>query len=217
MSENPRPSVTDRSRPWRAGLAGLGGLWAALILPLTATAFGSAQWTWVFDYPVYVDARQWAGNPYAVFGALSALSFLTIGIALFPDLRRARWGGHATAWLIILGAPVTALSYLNASEGAPMHFVWGWEFFVLIAVGAGGIAAAATAGRRWQISVRIVLAMTLVILVAGTLAFGYWPHGSLVSLALEAVAIIVSAPRDAAFAADPDADPMHVRGSSTEA
>ena len=63
-------------------LAGLGGLWAAVTLPLTATAFGSAQWVWVFDYSVYVEARQWAGNPYVVFGALASLSFLTRSLSL---------------------------------------------------------------------------------------------------------------------------------------
>ena len=188
-------------------LVGLGGLWAAMTLPLTATAFGFTQWVWVFDYSVYVEARQWAGNPYVVFGALASVSFLTIGIALLPDLRRARWGGAVMAGLIIVGAPLTALSYLNASERAPLHFVWGWEFLVLVAVGVSGVVAAVSAGRRWAIGVRILLGMTLVILAAGTLALGYWPHGSLVFLAVEAIAIIAAAPRDAAFARGADAEP----------
>ncbi|MET0781143.1 MAG: hypothetical protein ABWZ16_06465 [Microbacterium sp.] len=206
-------SFTDSSRLWRALLAGLGGLWAALTLPLVATAFGSAQWVWVFDYPVYVEARQWAGNPYAVFGALVSLSFLTIGIALAPDLRRARWGGLAMAVLIMIGAPVTALSYLNSSERAPLHFTWGWEFYVLVAVGLSGIAAAATAGRRWRVGVRVLLGMTLLILIAGTLLLGYWPHGSLVFLAVEAIVIIATAPRDAPLAAERDTHAMHVQNS----
>ncbi len=198
---------------WRALLAGLGGLWAALTLPLVATAFGSAQWVWVFEYPMYVEARQWAGNPYVVFGALVSLSFLAIGIAAAPDLRRARWGGLAMALLIIIGAPITALSYLNSSERAPLHFTWGWEFYVLVAVGLSGIAAAATAGRQWRVGVRVLLGMTLLILVVGTLLFGYWPHGSLVCLAFEAIVIIATAPRDAAFAAERDAHAMHSRDS----
>jgi len=213
MSAHHRRSVRDRSRLWRALLAGLGGLWAALTLPLVATAFGSAQWVWVFDYPVYVEARQWARNPYVMFGALVSLSFLSIGIALVPDLRRARWGGLAMSLLIIIGAPITAVSYLNSSERALLHFMWGWEFFVLVAVGLSGIAAAATAGRRWGGGVRVLLGMTLLILVAGTLLLGYWPHGSLVFLALEAIVIIATAPRDPAFAADTAADAMHVHSS----
>ena len=213
MSTNHGRSITDDSRLWRALLAGLGGLWAALTLPLVATAFGSAQWVWVFDYPVYLEARQWAGNPYAVFGALVSLSFLIIGIALAPDLRRARLGGLVMTLLIIIGAPVTALSYLNSSERAPLHFTWGWEFFVLVAVGISGIAAAATAGRRWRIGVRVLLGMTLLILIAGTLLLGYWPHGSLVFLAVEAIVIIATAPRHAAVAAEMDAHAMHAQNS----
>jgi hypothetical protein len=212
MSADQGLSFADYSRLWRALLAGLGGLWAAMTLPLVATAFGIAQWVWVFDYPVYVEARQWAGNPYMVFGALVSFSFLTIGIALAPDLRRARWGGMAMALLVIIGAPITALSYLNSSERAPLHFAWGWEFYVLVAVGLSGIAAAATAGRRWRVGVRVLLGMTLLILVSGTLLFGYWPHGSLVFFAVEAIVIIAVAPRDAALAAT-DADVMHVKNS----
>jgi hypothetical protein len=213
MSVDQGLSFTDRSRLWRALLAGLGGLWAALTLPLVATAFGSAQWVWVFDYPVYVAARQWAGNPYVVFGGLVSLSFLTIGIALVPDLRRAGWGGLAMALLIIIGAPITALSYLNSSERAPLHFTWGWEFYVLVAVGLSGIAAAATAGRRWRVGVRVLLGMTLLILVAGTLLLGYWPHGSLVFLAVEAIVIIAAAPRDAVFTAERDAHAVHAQNA----
>lgn len=188
-------------------LAGFGGLWAGLTLPLTATAFGSQQWAWVFDYPIYVAARQWASNPYEVFGALASVAFLAIGIALFPDLGRAGWAGAMMAWLIIVGAPITALSYMNASERAPLHFVWGWEFFVLVAVGLSGIPAALTAGHRWRSGVRILLGMTLVVLALGTLVFGYWPHGSLVLLAVEAIVIIAAAPRDGAFRQGGDTEP----------
>ncbi|SFR92935.1 hypothetical protein SAMN04487846_0722 [Microbacterium sp. cf046] len=181
-------------------LALLGGLWAALTLPLTATAFGSTQWVWVFDSSVYVAARQWANDPYVVFGALASLSFLAIGIALLPDLCRARWGGTVMAWLVIAGAPVTALSYLNTSESAPFHFLWGAEFYILVAIGASGIAAAISAGPHWGIGVRSLLGMTFVVVLVGTLALGYYPHGSLVVLAVEAVVLIAAAPRDAAFA-----------------
>ena len=187
-------------------LAGLGGLWAAVTLPLTATAWGSTQWVWVFHFPVYVSARQWAGHPYVVFGALASLSFLAIGVALLPDLRRAKWGGLVMAWLVIAGAPITAISYLNSRETAPLHFVWGWEFFVLVAVGASGVAASITAGPRWRPGVRIVLGMTLIVLLVGTLALGYWPHGSLVILAIEAIAVIGAAPRDGAFVNGTPAD-----------
>jgi hypothetical protein len=192
--EQRRLSFLDRSRPWRAALAGAGGLWALAILPLPATEFGVPLWTWVFRYRVYFWAREAVHDPYIVFGALAALSFLAIGLALLPDLRRAGWGGALMAWLVIAGAPVTALSYLNTPTEAPLHFLWGAEAFVLIAVGLAGILAAVTAGWRWPLWVRIVLGLTLPLLVGGTLATGYWPHGSLAVLGTEAIAIILAAP-----------------------
>ena len=154
-------------------------------------------WNWVFHYRAYFWAREAVHDPYIVFGALAALSFLAIGLALLPDLRRAGWGGAVMAWLVLVGAPVTALSYLNTPKEAPLHFLWGVEALVLIAVGLAGILAAVTAGSRWRLWVRIVLGLTLPLLVAGTLATGYWPHGPLVVLGVEAIAIILAAPEAA--------------------
>ncbi|WP_341995069.1 hypothetical protein MRBLWH7_002576 [Microbacterium sp. LWH7-1.2] len=190
-----RSAFIDRSRSWRAVLAGVGGLWALAILPFPATDFGVPLWNWVFRYRLYFWARASVHDPYIVFGALAGLSFLAIGLALLPDLRRAGWGGGVMAWLVIAGAPVTALSYLNTPPEAPLHFLWGAEAFVLIAVGLAGILAAVTAGSRWPLWVRIVLSLTLPLLVAGTLATGYWPHGPLVVLGVEAIVIILAAPR----------------------
>lgn len=198
-----RATFIDRSRPWRAVLACLGGLWALAILPFPATEFGLASWSWVFHYRAYFRVREMVHDPYIVFGALAALSFLAIGLALLPDLRRAGWGGTVMAWLVIAGAPVTALSYLNTPKDAPLHFLWGAEAFVLIAVGMAGIAAAATAGSRWRRWVRIMLAVTLPLLVAGTLATGYWPHGPLVVLGVEAITLVLAAPSTAGSAETP--------------
>lgn len=195
-----RLTFIDRSRPGRAVLAGLGALWALAILPFPATEFGVPLWTWVFRYRAYFWAREAVHDPYIVFGALAALSFLAIGLALLPDLRRAGWGGAVMAWLVIAGAPITALSYLNTPTEAPLHFLWGAEAFVLVAVGIAGALAAVTAGSRWRLGVRIVLGLTLPLLVAGTLATGYWPHGPLVVLGMEAIAIIIAAPRGAGSA-----------------
>ncbi|MHC2999321.1 hypothetical protein [Microbacterium sp. HJ5] len=195
-------TFADRSRPWRVVLAGLGALWALVILPFPASEFGVAIWDWVFRHRVYFAVREAVDDPYIVFGALAALSFLAIGLALLPDVRRARWGGATMGWLIIAGAPVTALSYLNTPKDAPLHLLWGAEAFVLIAVGLAGILAAVTAGRSWRLWVRIVLGLTLPLLVAGTLATGYWPHGPLIVLGLEAIVIILAAPRGAAGADD---------------
>ena len=190
-----RLTSADRSRPWRAVLAGVGGLWALLILPFPATEFGVPLWSWVFRFRPYFWAREAVHDPYIVFGALAALSFVSIGVALLPDLRRAGWGGTVMGWLILAGAPVTALSYLNTATDAPLHFLWGAEAFVLVAVGIAGILAAVTAGSRWRGWVRLLLGLTLPLLVVATLATGYWPHGPLVALGVDAVVIILAAPR----------------------
>jgi hypothetical protein len=192
-----RSTFTDRSRLWRAVLAGLGGFWALAILPFPAAEFGVRMWDWAFHYRVYFWAREAVHDPYIVFGALAALSFMAIGLALLPDLRRAGWGGTVMAWLILAGAPITALSYLNTPKTAPLHFLWGAEGLLLVAVGLAGILAAVTAGSRWRLWVRVVLGVTLPLLVAGTLATGYWPHGPLVVLAVEAIVIILAAPHAA--------------------
>lgn len=196
----------DRSRPWRAILAGLGGLWALVTLPFPATEFGVPLRGWVFHFRPYFWAREAVHDPYIVFGALSALSFLAIGLALLPDLRRAGWGGAVMAWLIVAGAPITALSYLNTPREAPLHFLWGAEAFVLTAVGIAGIVAAITARSRWRLRVRILLGATMPLLVLGTLAAGYWPHGPLVVLGAEAIAVILAAPK-AAFEASGRSQP----------
>ena len=209
-----RSTFTDRSRPWRAVLAGLGGLWALAILPFPASEFGVHLWDWAFHYRVYFSAREAVHDPYIVFGALAALSFLAIGLALLPDLRRAGWGGTVMAWLVLAGAPITALSYLNTPKDAPLHFLWGAEGFVLIAVGLAGIVAAVTAGSRWRLWLRVVLGLTLPLLVAGTLATGYWPHGPLVVLGVEAIVVILAAPR-AAVSAEATSRPRSARDVST--
>ena len=101
------------------------------------------------------------------------------------------------AWLIVAGAPITALSYLNTPREAPLHLFWGAEAFVLTAVGIAGIVAAITARSRWRFRVRILLGATMPLLVLGTLAAGYWPHGPLVVLGAEAIAVILAAPKAA--------------------
>jgi len=198
MAEAGAATFADRSRAWRVALAAVGGVWAAVTLPFPASAWGDWSWLWiddVYDYPVYAQAAAAVGDPYVVFGALAGVSFLLIGLALLPDLDRAGWGGRALAWLVIAGGPVTVVSYLNAPEGAPLHAVWGSEGLLLLAVGLAGPVAAVTAKRPWRPWVRVLLAATLVVVILGVLAFGYWPHGCLVLLAAEAAAVILAAPR----------------------
>ena len=191
------------------GLAIAGSLWALLTLPLVA--FG---WSWpavdvVARAAPYVVLRDLVGaDAYIVYGALGALSFLAIGLALLPDLRRAGWGGTVFAWLIIAGAVVTTLSYLGTPEDSPLHPLWGSEGILLVLVGVGGVLAAITAGRRWALWTRILMGVTIVVLAAGVTALGYFPHGCLVTLGIEAVFLILWAPRGT---------PLHAQGAERAA
>lgn len=151
----------------------------------------------VSQTPLYQALAEWAGDPYVVFGCLGAFSFLAIGLALLPDMRRAGVGGRLFAWLIIVGAVVTVISYLGTPVDSPLHPLWGAEGYWLILVGLASIVATFTAGCTWRTWTRILLGLSLPVLVAGTVTLQYYPHGSLVALALESVALIVAAPREA--------------------
>lgn len=190
-------SRATRRRARRAGLALAGGAWALLTLPLVAIGW---SWPWVDavgraePYRSIRDALP--GDAYAVGGSLAAIAFLAIGLALLPDLRRAGWGGRALAWLIIAGAAVSPLSYLGSPEESPLHALWGSEAYLLLAIGAAGVAAACTAGRSWPRWSRLLLAATPLVLVAGAAALGYYPHGCLAALAIEAAVLVLRAPAD---------------------
>ncbi|WP_019181976.1 hypothetical protein [Microbacterium yannicii] len=202
MGVNGRHSLTDRSRPWRIALAALGAAWALATVPLPLTVWNPGSWLWfddILDIPAYAAAAEWAGDPYIVFGALAGLSFLAIGLAFLPDLRRAGWGGKVMGWLIVTGAPLTVVSYINTRTDAPLHFLWGAEGYVLLAIGLSGLLAAFTAGNRWGSGTKTLLGLTLLFLILGMVTFGYYPHGSLVALGLEAVVVMAAAPRDRAF------------------
>lgn len=187
----PRP---ERSRRRRARLALLGGTWALLSLPLVA-----ADWSWPWVATLsraepWSSVRAAVDDPYVVFGALAGLSFLVIGIALLPDLRRAGWGGIVMLVSVLAGSIVSPLSYLGTSASSPLHWLWGSEGPLLVAVGIAGVLAAVTA-RGWPPALRLLLAATLLVLVAGTFALGYYPHGPLVALSIEAAVLILGARR----------------------
>lgn len=187
----PTLRATRSARLW---LAGLGGAWSLFSTPLVAGDWGA---TWVEALSV---SEPWRGlrasvdDPYIVYGALGGLSFLAIGLALLPDLRRAGWGGSLLCWLVLAGAVVTPISYLSTLADAPTHALWGSEGPLLVAVGLAGVLAAITAGCRWPTWTRILLGCSLPVLIVGVLVTGYYPHGPLAALAIEAVAPILGAP-----------------------
>ena len=192
-----RASALDRSRAARAWLALGGGAWALLTLPLVA-----AEWSWPWVEQLS-RLQPWAAiassvdEPYIVFGALAGLSFLAIGLALLPELRRAGWGGVMLLVTVLAGSVVSPLSYFGTPPASPLHWLWGSEGPLLVGVGLAGVLAAVTA-RGWPGRLRVLLGVTLLVLVAGALALGYFPHGPLVALSLEAAVVIVGAQRLAA-------------------
>jgi hypothetical protein len=192
-----------RSRAACAGLALIGGAWALLILPVVAAEWGPSWVTALSGLEPWRSMRMSVDEPYIVFGALAGLSFLAIGLALLPDLRRAHWGGHVLAWSVLAGAVVSPLSYLGTPEDSALHPLWGAEGPLLVVVGIAGALAAISADRRWPSWTRILMGATLPVLVVGTLALGYYPHGPLVMLALEAAALVLGAPRSLARQAAP--------------
>ncbi|WP_182906111.1 hypothetical protein [Microbispora sp. H13382] len=201
VAADPPCSFADRSRRWRLGLVALGGLWELLTLPLVA--WDGWSWEWVAHVyrsaPYQAVSEAIGADPYVVFGALGGLSFLAVGVALLPDMRRAGIGGRLFAWLIIATGVVSALSYLGTPVDSPLHPLWGAEIFALILVGIAGPFAAATAGTCWKRWTRILMAATILVLAAGLASLGYYPHGPLVSLAAGTALLIAHAPRDAAL------------------
>ncbi|WP_306231825.1 hypothetical protein [Agrococcus beijingensis] len=193
LAAAPMSMRSDRSRRARLLLALAGGAWALFTLPLTAAEW---SWPWVATVSRLEPWRALIGavdEPYVVYGALTGLSFLAIGLALLPDLRRAGWGGALLAWAVLAGTIVSPVSYLSTPPGSPLHALWGSEGPLLVVIGLVGVLAAVTA-RGWPRGARILLGMTLAVLVAGMLAFGYYPHGPLIGLAIEAAALIALAP-----------------------
>lgn len=194
------------SRPLAVITAIAAALWALVLLPPQQQAWSGVfapRWLRVLDdLPVYDAIRGWLHTVglhdfYLVFGAAVALSFVLVWWATGPAFAALGWSGRVLGWLTLLGAPVTALSYLNHAVDAPLHALWGGEAFVLMLIGiwAVVVAIAAPRGRGipgWE---RGLLGATLPILVVSTLVFSYWPHGTLIGFGVEAAVLAALAPR----------------------
>lgn len=193
-----------RSHPNRAVavvLALVAAAWAFVLLPPQQLAWSGAYAMprWLFDLdrlPVYAAVRAWlaslgATDFYLVFGAAASVSFALVWFATGPASAALGWSGRVLGGLVLAGAVVTLLSYLNHAEGAPVHWLWGVEALVLVAIGLWAVVVAIAAPRRVGIPLweRILLAATLPVLVGATALLSYYPHGSLVGLGLEAAAL----------------------------
>lgn len=192
---------TVPSRPVSVAAALAAALWAFFLLPpqqaVWSAGGGVPAWLMALDgLPVYDGIRLWLQSMgqtdlYLVFGAAVSVSFVLLWFATGPVFATLGAPGRVLGVLLLLGAPITALSYLNHAVDAPLHGLWGAEALLLIAVGLWALIIAFAPRRRsvvprWE---RVLLGMTLPILVASTLVLTYWPHGSLVGLGLEVGAI----------------------------
>jgi hypothetical protein len=194
---------THPSRPWSVAFAALAGAWALFLLPpqllawyeapawaiaLNQTDFYRGVHRLVYGMGVYDD--------YLVFGAAISLSIALLWWSTGPVMAWMGWSGRLFSAILLLLAPLTFLSYLNHADDAPLHALWGSEGIGLIVLGVAGIVVAATTRapgiRAWQ---RVLLAATLPVEIAFTLLFTYWPHGTVIGLALQACALAAYAPR----------------------
>lgn len=201
---------TQPSRPLAVAAAIAAALWALFLLPPQQAAWSGAHspnWLQALDdLPVYEAIRDWLRGLdqydfYLVFGAAVAPSFLLIWLATGPTFAALGRSGRVLGWATLLGAPVTFISYLNHASNAPLRFMWGTEFLVLVFIGVCALVVAIRARRHgipfWE---RILVGSTLPILVISTLALSYWPHGTLIGYSMEAAVLAAWGTRAAAAA-----------------
>jgi hypothetical protein len=188
-------------------LAGVGAsVWAFFLLPpqLQVWAGGAGMPGWLRalnELPVYDGLR--AGldgvgltDHYAVLGAAIAPSFVLLAIALRPITRTLGILGGVLYWVTLLSALLVVVSYVTHALPRPWNALWGTEALALAFIGLLAIACAILAILRrarptWPV---VMLMLVLPVLVASTLLFGYWPHGSLILLGLWVAGIAVGWP-----------------------
>ncbi|WP_394552226.1 hypothetical protein ACDF64_15360 [Agromyces sp. MMS24-JH15] len=194
------------SRAWTVVLAALSVLWSFALLPPQMVVWagsGTPGWLLALDRLPGYDATRallaGAGiaDDYLVFGSAVALSFVLLWLATGPAFAALGWSGRTLGALVLAGAPITVLSYLNHPVDAPLHAIWGAEAFALLAIGLVAVVAAIAAprGRGIPLWERLLVGSTLLVMVGATLALGYWPHGTLVGFGAEAIALAAFAPR----------------------
>ena len=190
------------SRPWSIVFAGLAGAWALFLLPPQLLAWYDAP-GWAIDLDrsaFYRGVHQLVDgfslrDDYLVFGSAISVSMVLLWWSTGPVMAWLGWPGRLFSAILLLLAPLTLLSYLNHTDSAPLHFLWGSEALGLIVLGLAGIVAAfsrAPQVRAWQ---RVLLAATLPLEVGFTLLLLYWPHGTVVGLALQACVLTAFGPR----------------------
>jgi len=128
-------------------------------------------------------------DTYVLFGAGVIPAALLVWWSLHPALREFGWSGKALSWGWFALAPVILVSYLATPEDSPIHVLWGAEAPWFLLLFAWAILAASIAPRGIGIPswVRISVGLTLVFGAVGTILATYYPHGTIMGIAVQAI------------------------------
>jgi hypothetical protein len=197
--------VTVRRLPPGSWAALLGATWSAFLLPpqlVVWSGLAAPEWIWRLEGTVLYDWwRLLDGlggrDAYAWSGLVLAPAWLLVGVPLLRLGSRAGRAVGLVGVVTLLGAVVCAASYLAAEATGPVRLLWGAEAPWLLLLGvtalvAGPLAVVRHGMPRWWGG---LLAATLLVLAAGTLALTYYPHGALVALGLEVAALAATVGR----------------------
>lgn len=174
-------------------------LWAALLLPPQLVEWSPADTPEWIAHLATADVYEWLSSlgaavgltdPYFLFGAGVAPSFLLIGLVHLHEVRQLGWAGRLFAGLTLAGTVLVVVSYAAAAWEQPWRALWGLEALLFVGIGLTGLAAGIVAFRRGHPRPRAALiTITPVVIVLSTLAIPYYPHGTLVGMGLQAAAL----------------------------
>lgn len=138
--------------------------------------------TWVLAMAV--------GEGFAEIGALVAVSYVLLAIALRPVTAGLGFIGALLFWMLLASGAVAVLSQLGRTLPSPWNALWGVELYLLGVIGVialiGAVVAFVTTARPWWAI--LLLALTPVLELGGLILLGPWPHAALVPVgALAAV------------------------------
>lgn len=181
-------------------------LWSLLVLPPQMIVWsgpaGSPRWIRLMNNHDAYDAVRAAlvgwgiHDHYAAFGVAIVPAMLLVWWATRPALRALGWSGRVLSWALLVLGPLTALSYLNHDDAAPLRFLWGGEGLLLLLIAGWAVVVAIVAPRGRGIPgfVRIGLIALGPLAVGATLVGGYWPHATMIGVALSAIVLAVWRP-----------------------
>lgn len=179
----------------RAIAAAVAALWSLLLLPPQLHDWSGADapgWSrWAFEnlgWARLVESLGEGVDTYVLFGAGVAPAAVLLWWALHPSLARLGRTGRALSagWFLLPGMIV--LSYSVGDESHPLHVLWGVDGPWMLLLSAFALLVAlvprtrAVPGR-----LRLLVGLTIVFAVVGTVLFTYYPHGTIIGFAVQAL------------------------------